>query len=40
MILLRELSGYEGTAPTVLEESNNKLDTMNESVLLMNRLCL
>jgi len=29
---LRELSGYEGTAPTVLEESNNKLDTMNEEL--------
>lgn len=26
---LRELSGYEGTAPTMLEDSNTKLDTMN-----------
>ena len=26
---LRELSGYEGTAPAMLEDSNTKLDTMN-----------
>lgn len=26
---LRELSGYEGTAPTIFEDSNSKLDEMN-----------
>lgn len=29
---LRELSGYEGTAPTMLEESNTKLGTMNDEL--------
>lgn len=29
---LRDLSGYEGTAPAVLEESNTKLGTMNDEL--------
>lgn len=29
---LRELSGYEGTAPSMLEESNTKLGTMNDEL--------
>lgn len=29
---LRELSGYEGTAPSMLDESNTKLDTMNDEL--------
>lgn len=29
---LRDLSGYEGTAPSVLEESNDKLGTMNDEL--------
>ncbi len=29
---LRELSGYEGTAPAMLEESNTKLGTMNDEL--------
>ena len=29
---LRELSGYEGAAPTMLEESNTKLGTMNDEL--------
>ena len=29
---LRELSGYDGTAPAVLEESNGKLDEMNSKL--------
>lgn len=34
---LRELSGYEGTAPTLLEESNNKLGTMNDELGTANK---
>lgn len=34
---LRELSGYEGTAPTLLEESNTKLGTMNDELGDANR---
>ncbi len=33
---LRELSGYEGTAPTMLEESNTKLGTMNDELNTAN----
>lgn len=29
---LRELSGYEGTAPSMLEDSNTKLGTMNDEL--------
>lgn len=32
LLKLQELSGYEGTAPTMLEDSNGKLITMNEKL--------
>lgn len=34
---LRELSGYEGTAPAMLEDSNSKLDTMNTELGTANQ---
>lgn len=37
LLKLQELSGYEGTAPTMLEESNDKLDTMNEKLGTANK---
>ena len=33
---LRELSGYDGTAPAMLEDSNAELDTMNENLTTSN----
>ena len=33
---LRELSGYDGTAPTMLEESNTELNTMNDNLATSN----
>jgi len=34
---LRELSGYDGTAPAMLEDSNSKLDTMNTELGTANQ---
>lgn len=33
---LRELSGYDGTAPSMLEESNTELGTMNDNLAVSN----